>query len=46
VEPTQEATQMTAAQSAGAASHTMVVFLHRRASWPQTGIEKVLFDVE
>jgi len=26
--------------------HTMVVFLHRRASWPQTSIEKVLFDVE
>jgi hypothetical protein len=24
----------------------MVVFLHRRASWPQTSIEKVLFDVE
>jgi hypothetical protein len=24
----------------------MVVFLHRRVSWPQTSIEKVLFDVE
>src|SRR5437016_11143847 len=24
----------------------MVVFLHRRGSWPQTSIEKVLFDVE
>jgi hypothetical protein len=24
----------------------MVVFLHRRVSWPQTCIEKVLFDVE
>jgi hypothetical protein len=24
----------------------MVVFFHRRASWPQTSIEKVLFDVE
>jgi hypothetical protein len=46
VEPTSEAKQMTAAQAAGAASHTMVVFLHRRASWPQTSIEKVLFDVE
>jgi hypothetical protein len=41
-----EAKQMTAAQAAGAASYTMVVFLHRRASWPQTSIEKVLFDVE
>jgi len=28
------------------ASRTMVVFLHRRVSWPQTCIEKVLFDVE
>jgi hypothetical protein len=37
---------MTAAQVAGAASHTMVVFLHLRVSWPQTSIEKVLFDVE
>ena len=46
VEPMSEAKQMTAAQAAGAASHTMVVFLHRRASWPQTSIEKVLFDVE
>jgi hypothetical protein len=33
-------------QAAGAASHTMVVFLHSRVSWPQTSIEKVLFDVE
>jgi hypothetical protein len=41
-----EAKQMTAAQAAGAASRTMVVFLHRRVSWPQTRIEKVLFDVE
>jgi hypothetical protein len=24
----------------------MVVFLHRRVSWPQTSIEKVLFDVK
>src|SRR5260370_17315481 len=46
VEPMSEAKQMTAAQAAGAASHTMVVFLHRRPSWPQTSIEKVLFDVE
>jgi hypothetical protein len=46
VEPMSEAKQMTAAQAAGAASHTMVVFLHRRASRPQTSIEKVLFDVE
>ena len=46
VEPMKEATQMTAAQVAGAASHTMVVFPHRRVSWPQTSIEKVLFDVE
>jgi hypothetical protein len=46
VEPMSEAKQMTAAQAAGAASHTMVVFFHRRASWPQTSIEKVLFDVE
>ena len=45
-EPMSEAKQMTAAQAAGAASHTMVVFLHCRASWPQTSIEKVLFDVE
>ena len=35
---------MTAAQVAGAASHTMVVFPHRRASWPQTSIEKVLLN--
>jgi len=46
VEPMKEAKQMTAAQVAGAASHTMVVFPHRRVSWPQTSIEKVLFDVE
>ena len=46
VEPMSEAKQMTAAQATGAASHTMVVFLHRRASWPQTSIEKALFDVE
>jgi hypothetical protein len=37
---------MTATQVAGAASHTMVVFSHRGVSWPQTSIEKVLFDVE
>jgi hypothetical protein len=41
-----EAKQMTAAQADGAASHTMMVFLHRRVSWPQTCIEQVLFDVE
>ena len=35
---------MTAAQVAGAASHTMVVFPHRRARWPQTSIEKVLLN--
>jgi hypothetical protein len=46
VEPMKEAKQMTAAQAAGAASHTMVFFLHHRLSWPQTSIEKVLFDVE
>ena len=45
-EPINEATQMTTAQAVGAASHTMVVFLHRRVSWPQTCIEKILFDVE
>jgi len=38
---------MTAAQAAGAASHTVVgFFFHCRVSWPQTSIEKVLFDVE
>jgi hypothetical protein len=41
-----EAKQMTTAQAAGAASRTMAVFLYRRVSWPQTCIEKVLFDVE
>jgi len=46
VEPMSEAKQMTAAQADGAASHTMMVFLHRRVSWPQTCIEQVLFDVE
>src|SRR5260370_672116 len=46
VEPMSEAKQMTAAQAAGAASHTMVVFLHRRVSWPQTCIEKVLFGIK
>jgi hypothetical protein len=27
----------------GAASHTPGGFIHRRASWPQTRIEQVLF---
>ena len=40
-----EAKQMTAAQAAGGFPHDGG-FLHRRASWPQTSIEKVLFDVE
>jgi len=34
---------MTTAQAVGAASHTTGGFIHRRASWPQTCIEKVLF---
>jgi hypothetical protein len=36
---------MIAAQAAGAAPHDGG-FLHRRVSWPQVSIEKVLFDVE
>jgi hypothetical protein len=34
-----EAKQMTTAQAVGAASHTLVDFIHRRASWRQACIE-------
>jgi hypothetical protein len=44
VEPMSEAKQMTVAKAAGAASRTMVVFLHRRVSWPQTCIEQVFIE--
>jgi hypothetical protein len=41
-----EAKQMTTAQAVGAASHTTGGFIHRRVSWPQAGIESVLFVLE